>query len=96
MNSINNNNNREVTLSQNYPNPFNPSTKISFNLPHESNVKLAIYDMTGREIATLVNNRLSAGNHQYDWNASSFASGVYFFKITAGSFSEVRKMNLIK
>ena len=93
------------SLSQNYPNPFNPSTKIKFSIPSNvrsemSNVKLIIYDILGREIATLVNERLSPGTYEVQWSASSvatnFASGVYFYLIQAGDFQETKKMILIK
>jgi len=83
-------------LSQNYPNPFNPSTRISFSLPEKSFVTLRVYDMLGREIAELVNNELNTGNHSINWNASAYPSGVYFYKIEAGTFVESKKMVLIK
>jgi photosystem II stability/assembly factor-like uncharacterized protein len=84
------------SLEQNYPNPFNPSTKISFSLPQAENVKLKVFDMLGKEVATLVNGKLNAGIHQLTWDASGFASGVYFYKIDAGSFNTVKKMMLVK
>lgn len=83
-------------LSQNYPNPFNPVTNIEFALPKSSFVKLVIYDMLGREIETLVNEQLTAGTYKADWNASDYSSGVYFCKIEAGGFSDIRKMILMK
>ncbi len=91
----------EYSLSQNYPNPFNPSTTIKFGIPanvngQTSDVKLIVYDLTGRAIATLVNEQLQAGYYEYKFDGSNFASGVYFYKITAGSFSVVKKMFLIK
>ena len=86
----------EYALLQNYPNPFNPTTNIKFDLPNESDVRLAIYDITGREIQILVNNKLNAGTYEYQWNASQYPSGIYFYKITAGSFSRVKKMALVK
>jgi hypothetical protein len=84
------------SLLQNYPNPFNPTTYIKFDLPQQSYVKLIIYDMLGREIETLVNEKLNAGSYSYDWNGDKFASGVYFYKLIAGDFVETRKMVLIK
>jgi len=92
------------SLSQNYPNPFNPSTKIKFSVPlwrglrgwNEGNVRLSVFDITGKEVATLVNEQLQPGTYETDWNASSFSSGVYFYKIVAGNFSETRKMILMK
>jgi hypothetical protein len=84
------------SLSQNYPNPFNPSTKISFGLPKAGNVKMVVFDLLGREVATLVNEFRTAGNHTVDFNAASLASGVYFYKIEAGDFTATKKMLLVK
>jgi len=86
----------EFSLSQNYPNPFNPSTTINFALPKSSNVKLTIYNALGKEVATLVNGTMEAGNHSAVWNASNNASGMYFFKLEAGNFTSTKKMMLIK
>ncbi len=86
----------EFSLHQNYPNPFNPVTKIRFSIPKNSTVKLAVYDALGKEIETLVNAELRAGTYNADWNASNYSSGIYFYKITAGEFSETKKMILIK
>ncbi|RPI19150.1 MAG: T9SS C-terminal target domain-containing protein [Ignavibacteriae bacterium] len=89
-------------LSQNYPNPFNPSTRIRFSIPPKrgargvEHVVLKIYDITGREVATLINGKLEAGIHEVDWNAGDFASGVYFYSLQAGEFVETRKLVLIK
>lgn len=83
-------------LLQNYPNPFNPVTNIEFQIPKSSNVKLAVYDMTGKELEVLINKNLSAGIYRYDWDASKYSSGVFFYTITAGDFTETRKMILIK
>lgn len=85
-----------IKVGQSYPNPFNPTTTINFNLSSETNVRLTIYDITGREVSTLVNQRLSAGDHQYQWNAGNFSSGVYFYRISAPGFEETKQMNLIK
>ncbi len=85
-----------VTLSDNYPNPFNPVTVISFNVPVSSKVKLAIYDITGREVALLENNVVQAGSHKYEWNASQFSSGTYFYRIQADGFVQTKRMLLIK
>jgi len=84
------------SLSQNYPNPFNPSTTIRYALPSSAKVKLAIYDLLGREIATLVNEEQSAGWKEVKWNAINFASGMYFYTLTAGNFVEIKRMMLIK
>ncbi len=89
------------SLSQNYPNPFNPTTKIKFNLPHPSEggaqaVKIVVFDLLGREVATLVNEQLKPGTYEVEWNGSNFASGVYFYKLTTESFSNTKRMVLIK
>lgn len=86
----------EFTLSQNYPNPFNPSTKIKFNIPQQSRVELKVYDILGKEIMTLVEGIKVAGNYEVEFNASSLASGTYFYKIRAGQFINVKRMILIK
>jgi hypothetical protein len=98
LSSINNEveNITSFNLYQNYPNPFNPVTNIKFDLKENSFVTLKIYDETGKEIQTLVNSRLNEGQHSYNWNAENFSSGVYFYKITAGSFSDIKKMLFIK
>ncbi|HMQ80214.1 MAG TPA: T9SS type A sorting domain-containing protein [Ignavibacteria bacterium] len=85
------------SLQQNYPNPFNPVTNIKFGLPKGSFVTLKIYDMLGREVASLINNmNLAAGNYTYDFNAVNVPSGIYFYKLSAGEFSDVKKMTLVK
>jgi hypothetical protein len=86
-------------LSQNYPNPFNPVTKINYELPKDSKVKLVIYDILGREIKTLVNELKQAGRYNVEFNGTQFASGVYFYRILVEegkSYSSVKKMVLIK
>jgi photosystem II stability/assembly factor-like uncharacterized protein len=83
-------------LSQNYPNPFNPITTITYTIPNESFVELKIYDLLGREITTLVNERKSAGNYSVDFNASNLPSGVYFYRMEAGSFVSTKKFVLLK
>jgi hypothetical protein len=83
-------------LSQNYPNPFNPVTYITFDIPKSSFVNLIVYDGLGREIEQLVNEELNPGSYKYDWNASSYPSGIYFYKIQAGDYVETKKMVLIK
>ena len=84
------------TLSQNYPNPFNPSTVIDFSLPKASDVSLKVYNTLGQEVATLAHGMLPAGDHTVTFNAKSLASGIYFYRLTAGSFTSVRKMMLLK
>lgn len=83
-------------LSQNYPNPFNPVTKIKFSVPVSSLVRITIYDILGRKINTLVNENLSAGTYETEWDGSAFATGVYFYSLKAEGFKETRKMLLIK
>ncbi|MCX6157600.1 MAG: T9SS type A sorting domain-containing protein [Ignavibacteriae bacterium] len=83
-------------LSQNYPNPFNPSTVIKFSIPQSKLVTLKIYDVSGKEVETLVNSQLPQGTYNYTLNASGLSSGVYFYKITAGDFTEIKRMVLIK
>ncbi len=83
-------------LNQNYPNPFNPNTTIDFALPNEQNVKLEVFDMTGKSAGILVNSDLKAGTYKFDFNASDLASGIYFYKLTAGSFVSTKKMILVK
>ena len=83
-------------LKQNYPNPFNPSTTISFSIPTSEFVTLKVYDVLGREIATLVNENLSEGSYSYNFDAKNLTSGVYFYKLQAGKYSETKKMLLSK
>jgi hypothetical protein len=87
---------KDYKLEQNYPNPFNPSTIISYSIPEESQVSLVIYDVMGREVANLVKAKQSAGNYEVEFDASSIASGTYFYKLTAGDFTSVKKMSLLK
>ncbi len=101
-----NNNTGEIpaafSLYQNYPNPFNPGTKISYDLPTDVSVKLVVYDVIGREVKTLVNEKQNAGKHEIDFDASNYPSGVYYYKLETGSslsssgFTKTRKMVLIK
>lgn len=95
----------KFSLSQNYPNPFNPLTTIKFDMPETKissgnrsgiSVKLAVYDVLGREIAVLVNNRLIPGSYVIIWNAAGFPSGIYFYSLTSDSFNETKKMILLK
>jgi uncharacterized delta-60 repeat protein len=87
---------KQFELTQNYPNPFNPNTNIEFSLPQPGLVKLAVYDMLGREVSVLINQDLNAGRYKYDFSGSALSSGVYFYRLEANGFSEVKKMNLIK
>lgn len=84
------------SLSQNYPNPFNPKTIINFQMPKSNYVKLIVYDAMGREVSTLVNEKLNPGTYEVEWNASNFPSGIYFYKLQTESLSKTKKMILVK
>jgi len=84
------------SLKQNYPNPFNPVTVISFKLPVAGNTTIKVYDINGREVSELVNENLQAGEYKIDFNGGALPSGMYFYKLTSGNFSETKKMILIK
>ena len=83
-------------LFQNYPNPFNPTTKINYEIPKRSFVTLKVYDVLGKEVATLVNQDMSAGSYEINFDASELTSGIYFYRISAGSFTETKKMILLR
>lgn len=85
-----------LSLSQNYPNPFNASTQIEFSLPDANNVRLEMFDLLGRKVATVVDGRLDAGAHRITWNAGDMPSGVYFYRLTSGERSETKRMTLLK
>ncbi len=84
------------SLSQNYPNPFNPVTNIKFSVPKGGTVKLLVYDVNGKEVSKLIDQNMNTGSYNFDFDASKLSSGVYFYRLTAGEFSEVKKMILIK
>lgn len=86
----------KFSLSQNYPNPFNPVTRFKFSLPENGIIHFKIFDMNGKEIETIVNGELEAGNYEYEWNASEYSSGVYFYTLTSEKFKETKKMLLVK
>ena len=86
----------DFKLEQNYPNPFNPSTTISFSIPVEGMVSLKIYSLIGQEVATLVNENLSAGSYSFQWNAQNHTSGAYFYRLTADKLTETQKMIMLK
>jgi hypothetical protein len=83
-------------LSQNYPNPFNPSTTISFSLPSKSFVSLKVFDLIGRDVATIVSEEMSAGSYSKQWNAVNMSSGIYFYRLQVGSFTETKKLVLLR
>lgn len=85
------------SLSQNYPNPFNPTTKISFDLSKESKIQLSVFDISGRLVQTIINNETyNAGSYSVQFNGSSLSSGVYFYRLTSGEFTQTKKMMLVK
>jgi hypothetical protein len=83
-------------LHQNYPNPFNPSTTIKYELPVDTHVTLNVFDILGREVLTLTDENKQAGYHRTELNATSFASGVYFYRLQAGTFSQTNKLILLR
>jgi hypothetical protein len=91
-----NNRNLKYSLEQNYPNPFNITTTINYHLANNSNVSLKVFDITGKEIAVLVNKKQNTGNHKVEWDASQFSSGVYFYKLTTDNYIDTKKMLMIK
>ena len=87
---------KSFALSQNYPNPFNPSTTINYALPKASHVSITIYNALGQKVTELVNTEMNAGRYQMNFDASNFASGLYFYTIQAGDFRSTKKMMLLK
>ena len=83
-------------LLQNYPNPFNPTTNISFHIPSNAYVSLKIYDVLGKEVVNLISAEMEAGEHSVTWDASRMTSGIYFYHLKSGSFSETKKLILLK
>jgi len=96
LKEFNNNITTQYSLSQNYPNPFNPSTTISYSLPQSGWVQLKVYDLLGREVSSLVNEEQSLGNYKVEFNANNFTSGIYFYKLQSGSFTETKKLILLR
>lgn len=86
----------KFSLSQNYPNPFNPSTTIRYQIPKQEVITLKIFDVTGKVIETLVNEKQSPGTYEVNWNASKYSSGVYFYRVEAENFTDTKRMLLIK
>jgi hypothetical protein len=87
---------KTFTLHANYPNPFNPSTTIGFSLPRSGYVRMKVFNILGETVATLVNEELNVGTYTTQWNASSAASGVYFYRLQAGDFVDTKKLLLLK
>jgi hypothetical protein len=87
---------KACSLSQNYPNPFNPTTTISFNLLSKSFVSLKVFDILGREVGSIVSEEMSAGNYTKQWNAAKFSSGIYFYRLQVGTYTETKKLVLLK
>ncbi|MGH2575022.1 MAG: T9SS type A sorting domain-containing protein, partial [Ignavibacteria bacterium] len=87
---------KEFSLNQNYPNPFNPTTNISFSIPTKEFVYLRVYDFLGREVKTLINQDLSPGEYEYEFEADNMSSGFYYYSLRAGENVSVKKMVLVK
>jgi hypothetical protein len=85
-----------ITLLQNYPNPFNPSTNIKFELPKASHVSLSVFDILGRQVSVLVNDKKDAGVHEVKFDGSNFASGMYFYQLRAGDFAATKRLLLVR
>ncbi len=85
-----------MRLDQNYPNPFNPSTSISYSLPTRSHVTIRVYNLLGQHVARLVDEEKAPGEYTVEWNAGTLSSGVYFYRMTAGAFSETKKMVVMR
>ncbi len=86
----------EFSVKQNFPNPFNPTTKIEFSIPLDNHVEIKVYNVLGMEVASLLNERSQAGRHSVEFNASNLASGIYFYKVVSGKYSETKKMILLR
>ena len=87
---------KEFRLEQNFPNPFNPTTKIQYQLPQDAKVTLKVYDILGSEVKTLVNEEQEAGYKEVKFNGSSYASGMYIYRLTAGNYVSIKKMLMVK
>ncbi|UCE65394.1 MAG: T9SS type A sorting domain-containing protein, partial [Candidatus Zixiibacteriota bacterium] len=86
----------QLSLEQNYPNPFNSSTTIEYGLAEAGRVRIAIYDLLGRRVETLIDEEIQAGRHQVMWHASGYSSGVYFYRFEAGDFTDTKRMMYLK
>ena len=87
---------RQVSHSKNYPNPFNPTTTIEFRIPVSSFVTIKVFDILGNEVRTLVHDNLDTGNHKIPFDATGLSGGVYFYRLTSSSFSETKRMVLLR
>jgi hypothetical protein len=87
---------KEFVLYQNYPNPFNPITKIKYSIPKESVVTIKVFDILGNEVRTLISEKQEQGNYEIDFEGGDLASGIYLYKMQAGTFSQVKKMLILK
>jgi len=87
---------QELSLKQNYPNPFNPTTTIEFSIPKSEFITLKIYNLLGQEVATLVSEKLTQGTYTFTWDATDFASGLYYYQMTSSEFQMMKKMIVIK
>jgi hypothetical protein len=83
-------------LSQNYPNPFNPTTRFRLQIPKQSDVSVVVYNVLGQRVEELFNGKLPAGSHEFVFEGQRYASGVYFYRVQAGSFTDIKKMILVK
>ncbi|MBP9580805.1 MAG: T9SS type A sorting domain-containing protein [Ignavibacteriaceae bacterium] len=86
----------DFALGQNYPNPFNPTSKIKYSVPQSGLVSIVVYDLTGQEVATIINEVKEPGNYEINFNAGGLSSGVYFYRMTADNFTQVKKMSILK
>jgi hypothetical protein len=86
----------DYSLKQNFPNPFNPTTKIEYSIPTDNNVEIKVFNVLGVEVATLLNELRQAGTHSIEFNSDALPSGIYFYKINSGRYSEVKKMILLR
>jgi hypothetical protein len=86
----------QFNLLQNYPNPFNPTTTIKYSIDKPGNVRLSVYDITGSKVATIVNENKLAGNYSVNFIGTDLPSGIYFYKLEAGQYSQIKKMILLK
>jgi len=93
---VNNEIPKKYNLYENFPDPFNPLTSITFDIPKSTNIKIIIYNALGKKVTTLVNEKLSAGSYEVDWDASGYPSGVYFYKLETEEFTNTKKMVLLK